>query len=101
MIDSSGRHYINLNNLLVTRDNVRQSIADLFALTAAIPSIDVDGGGADLDGSNIYFVGHSLGAMVGTTFLALEPNVKDAVLAFGASGYAQSAGWGRQHFLRQ
>lgn len=88
-IDSSGRHYINLSNLLVTRDNVRQSITDLFALMAAIPSIDVDGGGADLDASNIYFVGHSLGAMVGTTFLALEPNVKDAVLAFGAAGYAK------------
>lgn len=83
--DSSGRHYINLTNLLNTRDNVRQSVADLFALTAAIPSIDVDGGGADFDASNIRFVGHSLGAMVGTVFLALEPNVDDAVLAFGGS----------------
>ena len=88
--DSSGKHYINLANLLVTRDNVRQSVADLFALTAAIPTIDVDGGGADLDGNNIYFVGHSLGAMVGTTFLALEPNVKDAVLAFGGASYAKT-----------
>lgn len=82
-IDSSGRHFINLTNLLVTRDNLRQSVADLFALTAAIPSIDVDGGGADLDGSEIYFVGHSLGAMVGITFTALEIAVKDAVFAFG------------------
>ena len=81
--DSSGKHFINLANLLVTRDNLRQSIADLFALAAAIPTIDVDGGGADLDSADIYFVGHSLGAIVGTTFLALEPNVKDAVLAFG------------------
>lgn len=81
--DSSGRHFINLTNLLVTRDNNRQAVADLFALTAAIPGIDVDGGGADLDGANIYFVGHSLGAMVGTVFTALEPNVKDAVFAFG------------------
>ena len=89
VVDSSGVHYINLSSLLVTRDNVRQSVVDLFALTAAIPTIDVDGGGADLDASNIYFVGHSLGAMVGTTFLALEPNVKDAVLAFGAAGYAK------------
>lgn len=89
IVDSSGRHFINLSNLLVTRDNVRQAIVDLFALTAAIPTIDVNGGGADLDGSNIYFVGHSLGAMVGTTFLALEPAVKDAVLAFGGAGYAK------------
>lgn len=88
-VDSSGKHFINLSNLLMTRDNVRQSIADLFALTAAIPTMDLDGGGADLDGNNIYFVGHSLGAMVGTTFLALETNVKSAVLAFGAASYAK------------
>jgi pimeloyl-ACP methyl ester carboxylesterase len=89
VVDSSGRHFINLSNLLVTRDNVRQAVADLFALTAAIPAIDVDGGGPDLDGDNIFFVGHSLGAMVGTTFLALEPKVKDAVLAFGGASYAK------------
>ncbi len=89
VVDSSGKHFINLSNLLVTRDNVRQAVADLFALTAAIPAIDVDGGGPDLDGDNIFFVGHSLGAMVGTTFLALEPKVKDAVLAFGGASYAK------------
>ncbi len=83
VVDSSGRHFVNLKYLLVTRDNQRQSVADLFALAAAIPSIDVDGGGADLDGSNIYFVGHSLGAMVGTVFTALDSSVKDAVFAFG------------------
>ena len=81
--DSSGRHFINLTNLLNTRDNVRQSVADLFALAAAIPLIDVDTGGADFIGSNARFVGHSLGAIVGTVFLALEPNVKAGVLAFG------------------
>ncbi len=88
-IDSSGKHFINLSNLLVTRDNVRQAIADLFTLTAAISTIDVDGNGADLDASNIYFVGHSLGGMVGTAFLALEPNVKDAVLVHSGNGYAK------------
>lgn len=87
--DSSGTSFINLQNLLNTRDNVRQAVADLFALTAAISSIDVDGGGADLDGSNIYFVGHSLGAIVGTPFLALELSVKDAVLAMGGSAVAK------------
>jgi len=81
--DSSGSHFINLTNLLNTRDNLRQAVADLFALTAALPSIDVDGGGADFSTANIRFIGHSLGAMVGTVFLALEPNVNAAVLAFG------------------
>jgi pimeloyl-ACP methyl ester carboxylesterase len=88
-VDSSGAHFINLTNLLVTRDNLRQSVADLFALTAAIPDIDVDGGGADLDGSSIYFVGHSLGAIVGTTFTALQTDVLDSVFAFGGASMAK------------
>ncbi len=85
--DSSGRHYINLQNMLNTRDNVRQSVADLFALRAAIPLLDADGGGADLDTNNVYFLGHSLGAIVGTTFVALEggSSVKDSVFAFGGT----------------
>ncbi len=85
--DSSGRHYINLQNMLNTRDNVRQSVADLFALRAAIPALDADGGGADLDTNNVYFLGHSLGAIVGTAFVALEggSSVKDSVFAFGGT----------------
>jgi len=88
--DTSGTHYINLTNLAVTRDNVRQSSADLFALFDALATMDYDGdsnvGGADFDTSNVYFVGHSLGAMVGIPFLALEPGVKDAVLGMPGSG---------------
>ena len=87
--DSSGTHYINLRNLAVTRDNVRQSTADLFALFDSLTLMDYDGGGADFDTANIYFIGHSLGAMVGTPFLALEPGVKDAVLGMPGSGIAK------------
>lgn len=88
--DTSGAHYINLSNLLNTRDNLRQSVADLFAVTAAISTIDVDGGGADLDDTQIYFVGHSLGSMVGTVFTALEPTVLDSVLAFGGASLVKT-----------
>ncbi len=87
--DTSGTHYINLSNLVVTRDNVRQSTADLFALFNALASMDYDGGGADFDTSNVYFVGHSLGAMAGIPFLALETGVKEAVLGMPGSGIAK------------
>ena len=87
--DSSGQHYINLTNLVVTRDNVRQSTADLFALYNALATMDFDGGGADFDTDNVYFIGHSLGAMVGIPFLALEPGVKDAVFGMPGSGIAK------------
>ena len=42
--------------------------------------IDVDGDGSqDLDPSRIYYFGHSLGAVWGTIFLAVEPKVRAAV----------------------
>ncbi|MBL1260568.1 MAG: Ig-like domain-containing protein [Thiotrichaceae bacterium] len=87
--DTSGTHYINLTNLAVTRDNVRQSVADLFALFDSLSTMDYDGGGVDFDTSNVYFVGHSLGAMAGIPFLALEPGVKEAVLGMPGSGIAK------------
>lgn len=87
--DSSGTHFINLASLLSSRDNLRQGVADLFALTKSLPAMDVDGGGADFDASQVYFVGHSLGGMVGSVFLALEPTVKSAVLGMPGGGVAK------------
>jgi len=89
VIDSSGKHYINLANLQNTRDNVRQGVSDLFTLNYALVTMDYDGGGPDFDANNVYFLGHSLGAMVGTTFVAIDTNVKDAVFAFGGSSLAK------------
>jgi len=86
VIDSSGRHFVNLTNLLNTRDNVRQAVSDLFALVDAINEGDVTDGTNTMDASRIYFIGHSLGSMVGTVFTALETDVKSAVFAFGGSG---------------
>lgn len=85
--DTSGRHYINLSNLLNSRDNLRQGVSDLFALTYAIDNLT--DGTVTFDNTSIYFLGHSLGAIVGTTFAALEPNVRDAVFAFGGGGVAK------------
>ncbi len=87
VIDDSGSHFINLANLQNTRDNVRQAVSDLFTLTYAIEGMNI--GGATLNKDKIYFLGHSLGAMVGTTFVALEPKVRDAAFAFGGGSYAK------------
>ncbi len=90
VVDTTGAHFVNLSKLLVLRDNLRQSVADLFALTAAIPGLDIgDGGDGDFDSSNIYYVGHSFGSIMGTTFLAFESDVKDAVLAMSGVGLAK------------
>lgn len=88
--DSSGTHFINLASLLTSRDNIRQAVADLFVLTATIPNLDIDANGTgDLDGSRIHYVGLSLGGIVGTPFLALEPNVNVGMLSAPGGGVAR------------
>jgi len=88
--DTSGRHYINLTNLLNSRDNLRQSVSDLFALTYAIDNLTDTGiGTLAFDNSQIRFLGHSLGAIVGTVFGALEPEVNSTVFAMGGGQVAK------------
>ena len=92
MTDSSGRHYINLSNLLNSRDNLRQSVSDLLALYYAIDNLSVVTSRCDpcsFNETNVNFLGHSLGAIVGTTFTALETDIKEAVFAFGGGGVAK------------
>lgn len=87
--DSSGAHTINLGNLLVSRDNGRQAILDLLALEKALPFMDVDGDAApDFDVTNVRFMGHSLGAIIGTGFLGHADYVESAILANPGSGIA-------------
>ena len=89
IIDTSGRHYVNLSNLLNGRDNLRQSISDLFTLVHAIESGALTDGANMFDDNRIYLLAHSMGAIVGPGFLALESSVTDAALAFGGSGIAK------------
>ncbi len=82
-IDPSGATFINLTNLLLSRDNVRQSVSDLMVLTRMISSGagDITGDGHnDLSSAAITFTGMSLGGIVGGTFVSSEPHVGAAVL---------------------
>jgi hypothetical protein len=88
-IDASGSWFINLGSLLTSRDNNRQAQVDLSTLALNIPFMDLDGDSiSDFDGSNINFVGLSLGSIVGTAFLAVEPTVNNAVLSVPGGGIA-------------
>jgi hypothetical protein len=72
---TSGAFFINLGNLGRLRDNMRQAVVDLMHLNATIGSIDIDGDGdADLDTDKVYLSGNSLGAILGTTFVAVNNN---------------------------
>ena len=89
-VGDSGSLWIRLDSFQRTRDNSRQAVMDLLNLNASLGAIDLDGDDvADLDTSNVNYIGHSLGAIVGTTFVAVNnsssntnlPEVKKAVLA--------------------
>ena len=101
-IDTSGANYVNLPNMMTTRDNVYQSIADLFVLAKSLSEsgagtgLDYTGDtNGDFDPTKIYFVGHSLGGIVGASFLAIESIdadsvvIQDSVLAMPGGGIAK------------
>ncbi len=87
-IDPSGTYFINLQDLLTSRDNLRQANSDLMELTRAIPGVSLDGKTTAFDGSRIEFVGQSLGSIIGTAFLAMEPHVNVGVLNVPGGGVA-------------
>ena len=62
--------YMNLSSLLTTRDNLRQSITDLIGLRLSLNYFQA-ADGEQLNGQDVHFVGHSLGAIAGTGFTAL------------------------------
>jgi len=92
---SSGTHFINLASVITSRDNIREAAADLMTLTKSIPAATfVDGDGVPLlgfkiDASKIYFIGHSLGGIVGGTLLGVNTDIKAATLAMPGGGVAK------------
>ncbi|MBU6421795.1 MAG: Ig-like domain-containing protein [Gammaproteobacteria bacterium] len=77
-IAPSGSYFINLGSLLTSRDNLREGAADLINLTATLPTLVAVNSPTNptvfnkFDASELFYVGHSLGAMVGIPFLAVD-----------------------------
>ena len=74
----SGSLAINLQSLQTTRDTLREGVVDLLNLASTIKSgaFDIDGDGTDYDPTSLqnakfHFIGHSLGGITGTPFVAL------------------------------
>ncbi|WP_457597164.1 hypothetical protein [Hydrogenimonas sp.] len=87
-IDPSGSYYINLRNLLVSRDNLRQSTSDFIALQNALRAPAVSADGLKFDPAHVGYVGHSLGAMAPFGFFA-HRQLESVVLANPGGGIAQ------------
>lgn len=92
---SSGTFFINLSSVITSRDNIREAVSDLVTLTKSVPgAVFVDAGGTPLSGfsidsSKIYFVGHSLGGIVGGTLLGVNSDIKASTLAMPGGGIAK------------
>lgn len=84
--DGSGTYFINLNSLITSRDNLRQSVLDLLTLTRSLATLDLDGGGPDIDMTKVRYYGHSLGAIVGGTLLGVDSRIGASVLANPGGG---------------
>ena len=89
----SGSLYINILNFQNTRDNTRQAVMDLMNLNASLAFMDFKGDATkDFDlSTGVSFAGHSLGAITGTSFLAvnnkLAPNAATNKPATETSSY--------------
>ena len=90
VVDSSGSYFINLPSLLTSRDNIRQAVADLLVLARTLPSARYSNvGAADFDGARISFVGQSLGSIIGTVFMGVQPDTQVALLNVPGGGIAR------------
>ncbi len=79
-IDSSGRHFINLQSFLTSRDNVRQGVANLLVLRQTLKNI------AEINAENVGVVAHSLGGIIAVPYLSVESKSMPAsLLTTGAS----------------
>lgn len=97
--DSSGAHFINLPSLLTSRDNLRQAVADLLMLEKLLANfswLEVDPANNNavvksntVDDTKLTFVGHSLGGIVGSTFISMADNIKAASLVTTGGGIAK------------
>jgi len=67
VVDSSGTHFFSPAQLLNTRDNLRQSAADLLVLSASLATVEV----VPLDASRQALIGHSLGGNLSSVTLAM------------------------------
>ena len=77
-------------NMFGARDNVRQGALDLLQLVRAIKGTTWANMGLAIDNSKVYFGAHSMGAIVGSLFVAVadqDKTLAGAVLSAPAGGF--------------
>ncbi len=97
--------YLNLSNLAVARDNLRQSVLDVLGLRASLVVSAQAGllassplrGFNPMTGSKVKMLGHSLGGIVGTSAVAAANNTlgnptADALYTFSGAPIQNAGG---------
>lgn len=83
VVDSSGSSFINLSSLLTARDNAKQGVSNLLTLRRSLVNIQPTN---LINPSQVGFIGHSLGGIIGTSYLGVEtiPTPSSLVFAGGS-----------------
>lgn len=89
---TSGSLFVNLTSFTTARDNLRQMTVDLLNLNASLATMDLDDdGNPDFDTNNVFFVGHSLGAISGLPFVAVNNSEDVQMGAFTSQPFVKAA----------
>jgi pimeloyl-ACP methyl ester carboxylesterase len=90
VIDGSGTNFLSPapGSLLTSRDNVRESMVGFLALKRSLGSMDIDGNplNTDFDTSQVHYVGHSGGGILGGTVAAICGECTTISLISGGAG---------------
>ena len=68
--DPSGTYFLNFPSLISSRSVWTQAVCDLAGLTETLPTWDFDGDSIPDFSNEIFYVGQSLGGLIGSTFLS-------------------------------
>ena len=77
--------FFNLNNVLATRDNFRQTVADFLQFQRMLRH-STDPTFASFDRSRFHYYGISLGGIIGALYLGVESDIDVAMLSVPGGG---------------
>src|SRR6516165_4054199 len=84
VIDPTGSHFLNIASPLTGRDNAREAAADLITFARSVSGLTQSG--IPIDSGKIRFLGHSMGGIVGTMFMAAIPPAEIPAATFANAG---------------
>ncbi|MBW1809411.1 MAG: hypothetical protein JRJ87_14545 [Deltaproteobacteria bacterium] len=90
---------LDFDNLLRTRDNLRQAAADQMAIISGVDSLNAAlepflGTSSSLDPEKVFYMGLSMGGISGSLTFATARKLNAAALFVGAAGYSEIVQFG-------